>query len=210
MVYPPPSGISPKKPGTIRAVFDYSEEFAGESLNRHPLQGPDQTNNLVEVLCRFRQEPRTLMCDIEGMFHQVHVNPEHRNFLRFLWREYARIDTEPTEYRMTVHLFGATSFPGCTNYALQKAANDYEDHCGREAGDFVKKNFYVDDGLKSVSTPEAAISLVKDTKKLGEKDGFNLHNFISNINHKSVIDAIPNKDRWKFSKTWTLRRILYQ
>ena len=129
----------PKKPGKIRVVFDCSVEFAGESLNRHLLQGPDQTNNLIGVLCRFRQEPIALMCDIEGMFHQVHVNPEHRNFLRFLWWENGRIDTEPTEYRMMVHLFGATSSPGCANYALKKAACNYEDQCGREAGDFEKK-----------------------------------------------------------------------
>ncbi|XP_068756177.1 uncharacterized protein [Montipora capricornis] len=96
---------------------------------------------------------------------------------------------------MTVHLFGATSSPGCANYALKKAASDYKGQCGREAGDFVKKNFYVNDGLKSVATPEAAITLVKDTKKLCEKGGFNLHKFI--CNHKSVIDAIPNEDRSK-------------
>lgn len=194
--YIPHHGVyHPQKPGKIRVVFDCSVEFAGESLNRHLLQGPDQTNNLVGVLCRFRQEPIALMCDIEGMFHQVHVNPEHRNFLRFLWWENGRIDTEPTEYRMTVHLFGATSSPGCANYALKRAASDYEDQCGSEAGDFVKKNFYVDDGLKSVPTPEAAISLVKNTKKLCKKGGFNLHKFVSN--NMSVIEAIPNEDRSK-------------
>ena len=46
-----------------------------------------------------------------------------------------------------------------------------------------------------METPEAAISLVKDTKKLCEKGGFNLLKFISN--QKSVIDAIPNEDRSK-------------
>lgn len=81
------------------------------------------------------------MCDIEGMFHQVHVNREHRNFLCLLWSENGRIDTEPTQYRMTVHLFGATSSPGCANYAFKKAASDNEDQCGMEAGDYVKKNF---------------------------------------------------------------------
>jgi len=156
----------PKKPGKIRVVFDCSVEFAGKSLNRHLLQGPDQTNNLIGVLCQFHQEPIALMCDIEGMFHQVHVNLEHRNFLRFLWWENGRIDTEPTEYRMTVHLIGATSSPGCANYALKKAASDYEDQCGREAGDFVKKNFYVAHGFKSVATPEAAISFGERYKEV--------------------------------------------
>ncbi|XP_068674508.1 uncharacterized protein [Montipora foliosa] len=118
--YIPHHGVyHPKKPGKIRVLFDCSVEFAGDSLNRHLLQGPDQTNNLIGVLCRFLQEPIALMCDIEGMFHQVH----------------------------------------------------------------------------SVAALEAAISLVKDTKKLCEKGGFNLHKFI--CNHKSVIDPIPNEDRSK-------------
>ena len=135
------------------------------------------------------------MCDIEGMFHQVHVNPEHRNFLRFLWWENGNFDNEPLEFRMTVHLFGASSSPGCANFALKKIASDYEDQYDSEAANFMKNNFYVDDGLNLVPTPEAATSLVKTTKKLCEKGGFRLHKFISN--HKSVIDAIPQDDRSK-------------
>ena len=194
--YIPHHGVyHPKKPDKIRVVFDCSVEYAGECLNRHLLQGPELTNNLVGVLCRFRQEPVALMCDIEGMFHQVKVNPEHRNFLRFLWWENGNLDSEPTEYRMTVHLFGATSSPGCANFALKKMASDYEGQCGSEAASFVKNDFYVDDGLKSVSTPDAAITLVKTTKMLCARGGFNLHKFISN--HKAVIDAIPHEDRSK-------------
>ncbi len=84
--YLPHHGVyHPKKPNKIRVVFDCSAEFRGESLNRHLLQGPDLTNNLAGVLVRFRQERTAIMCDIEGMFHQVHVNVEHRNLLRFLW-----------------------------------------------------------------------------------------------------------------------------
>ena len=96
---------------------------------------------------------------------------------------------------MTVHLFGATSSPARANFALKKVASDYEDRCGPEAADFVKNNFYMDDGLRSVSTPEAAASLVKNTKKLCGKGGFNLHMFVSN--HKAVIDSISQDDRSK-------------
>ena len=38
-------------------------------------------------LLRFRQEPIAVTCDIEGMFHQVHINPERCDLLRFLWWE---------------------------------------------------------------------------------------------------------------------------
>ena len=86
--YIPHHGVyHPKKPGKIRAVFDASAEFKGESLKKHLLQGPDLTNSLTGVLCRFRKEPVAFICDIEGMFHQVNVNDEHRNLLRFLWGE---------------------------------------------------------------------------------------------------------------------------
>ena len=73
-----------KKPEKLRVVFDCSGNFQGHSLNRHLLQGPYLTNSLVGVLRRFKQEPVAFACDIEGMFHQVHVNEEHRDPLRFL------------------------------------------------------------------------------------------------------------------------------
>ena len=65
---------------------------------------------------------------------------------------------------MTVHLFGATSSPGCANFALKKVASDFGHPCGEEAANFLKNDFYVDDGLKSISASEAAIALVKNTK----------------------------------------------
>lgn len=63
--YIPHHGVyHPKKPNKIRVVFDCSAQFKGESLNKHLLQGPDMTNNLTGVLCRFRKEPVAFMCDV--------------------------------------------------------------------------------------------------------------------------------------------------
>ena len=98
-----------KKPGKIRVVFDCSAVCDGQSLNRQLLQGPDLTNNLIGVLCRFRQERIAFMSHIQAMFHQVKVNVEHPNLLRFLWWESDDFRKDPVEYRMTVHIFGATS-----------------------------------------------------------------------------------------------------
>ena len=109
----------PKKPNKIRVVFDCAAEYESESLNKYLLQGPDLTNNLTGVLCRFRQEPTAFICDIEAMFHQVRVDENHRDLLRFLWWEDGDLTKEPKEYRMTVHLFGATSSPGCANFAFK-------------------------------------------------------------------------------------------
>ena len=127
--------------------------------------------------------------DIEGMFHQVNVNYEHRNLLRFLWWEQGDIKKSLVEYCMTVHLFGAESSPGCANFALKMTADDFEEECSNNAADFVRHDFYVDDGLKSVPSVEQAINLVENTKTLCKKVGFNLQKFISN--RREVIEAIP-------------------
>ena len=193
MWYIPHHGVyHPKKPGKIRVVFDCSAKHKGVSLNDHLLQGPDLTNALTGVLCRMRQEPVAFMCDIEQMFHQFKVNQEHRDFLRFLWWEDGNTDLEPVEYRMKVHLFGAASSPGCANYGLKQTANDNESEYGTDVATFVKRDFYVDDGLKSVSTEKEAINLVRKSKDLCAKGGLRLHKFISNS--KTVLESIPKED----------------
>ena len=191
--YIPHHGVyHPKKPTKIRVVFDCSAEFQNESLNKHLLQGPDLTNNLVGVLCRFRKEPVALMCDIEGMFHRIGVAEQNRDLLRFLWWEDGDTTREPTEFRMKVHHFGATSSPGCANYALKMCANDNETNLGPGAANFIRHNFYVNDGVTSVVSVHDAVMLIKDTKEMCSR-GFKLHKITSS--HKEVIEAIPIEDR---------------
>ena len=90
---------------------------------------------------------------------------------------------------MTVHLFGATSSPSCANFALKQTANDFEGEYGEQAAEFIRKDFYVDDGLKSVPTTASAVELVKNVKAMSHQGGFNLHKFLSNS--KDVIKSIP-------------------
>lgn len=53
----------------LRVVFDCSCKHNNVSLNGNLLQGPHLTNNLIGVLCRFRQEPIAFACDIKSMYH---------------------------------------------------------------------------------------------------------------------------------------------
>ena len=96
---------------------------------------------------------------------------------------------------MTVHLFGATSSSGCANFGLKKIANDGESKYGKEAANFVKHDFYVDDGLSSFETAHRAIHLIENTTKLYRDRGLHLHKFVSNS--KVAIEAIPIRDRSK-------------
>ncbi|KAL9960110.1 hypothetical protein ACROYT_G033517 [Oculina patagonica] len=114
----------PNKPGKTRVVFDCAAKFRGMSLNDHLLSGPDLTSSIVGVLTRFRHEQVALAADVEAMFHQVRVPPDDYDAFRFLWWPDDDLDQEPVEYRMEVHLFGATSSPACSNVALRKTAED--------------------------------------------------------------------------------------
>ena len=191
--YLPHHGVyHPQKPGKIRVVFDCSACYAGTCLNEHLLTGPDLINDLMGVLCRFREHPIAVMCDIEKMFHQFLVNEEDRDYLRFLWWEHGNITEEPQEYRMKVHLFGAASSPGCANYGLKALAQQNQTEFSL-ASKFVQENFYIDDGLFSVETVEEAIKLVKETRELCTKGKLRLHKFVSNS--REVLQTIPVSER---------------
>ena len=167
--------------------------YQNQSLNKNLLQGPDLMNNLVSVLTRFRQVSVAFCHDNEGIFHQVQVNEEHRDLLRFLWRPKGDTAKEPQEYRTTVHLFGATSSPGCANFALKTTADDHEAEFCTAAANILRNDFYMDDGLKSVGTVQEAVKLVKNTKLMCSKGGFNLHKFVSNS--KEVVKETPESNR---------------
>ena len=116
------------------------------------LSGPDLTNPLIGVFIRFRQGPIAVTADIEAMFHQVFVEPEHRDALRFLLWPNGDLDSEACEYRMTVHLSGGTWSPSCCCFALCKTALDGKGQFDAEVVNTVLRNFYMDDCLKSVES----------------------------------------------------------
>ena len=179
--YIPHHGVyHPRKPHKIRVVFDASAMHKGVCLNKRLLQGPDLTNNLTGVLCRFRKEPVAVMCDIEQMFYQFGVSEQHRDYLRFLWWKHGDSKLELEEYRMTVHLFGATSSPGCANYGLKKLAEEATETFGEDVANFIRHNFYVDDGLVSLPDASLATSLLKRTTLACASRGLRLHKFVSN------------------------------
>ena len=191
--YIPHHGVyNNQKPDKIRVVFDCSARYGGTCLNEHLLAGPDLTNGLVGVLLRFRQQPVALMCDIQKMFHRFRVDPGDRDYLRFLWWEDGDTTQEAAQYRMKVHIFGATSSPGCANYGLQHLAEQYQAEFPM-AAKFIRRNFYVDDGVISVSDTASAIALANEVRELCSRGNLHLHKFLSN--DRSVMESIPQAER---------------
>ena len=108
------------------------------------------------------------------MFYQVRVRPDDSDVLRFLWWPGNDLQRRPEEYQMTVHLFGAVSSPSCANFALRKMAEENFQRFDFEVINTVRRNFYVDDCLKSVPSESEAIRLTADLRRLLERGGFNL------------------------------------
>ena len=67
------------------------------------------------------------MADVEAMYHQFQVPENHQSFLKFLWWENHDIDTEPHDYVMCAHVFGATLSANCLNLCLVQGS------CGKQS-----------------------------------------------------------------------------
>jgi len=148
--YLPHHGVIHPRKQKLRIVFDCAAKFEGVSLNDSILQGPDLTSKLVGVLARFRQEGIAIMADIKAMFCQVHVTPKDQDVLRFLWWPNGDINRDPEVYRMTIHLFGGVWSPSCASFALLRTADDNRSDFPDVVTSCIRRNFYVDDFLKSV------------------------------------------------------------
>ena len=168
------------RPGKTRVVFDCAAKYRGTSLNDQVLIGPDLTNSILGVLTRFREDRVAQSADIECMFHQIRISPAEREAFRFLWWPTGHLNQEAVDHRMEVHLFGATSSPSCFGFALRKTAEDNKGDFEKEVVKTVKRNFYVDDCLKSVKSVDCAIQIVVQLRDLFSKGGFRLTKWVSN------------------------------
>ena len=163
--YIPHHGVyHPNKPAKIRVLYDCSSKFQGRELNKEILSGPDLPNQIVGVLPRFREHDVAFMADIESMFYQVMVSEEHKYYLKFLWWKDGNSKNPLIDCQLNLHVFGATSSAGYSNYALKKTSTDYKDVYGFQASETLQRNFYVDDLLKSVKCEEKAIKLIEKIK----------------------------------------------
>ena len=194
----------PHKPGKIRVVFDCSTKFMGNSLNDMLYKGPNLTNSLVGVLSRFREDRVAVIADIESMFYQVTVPDCDSSFPRFLWWENGDLARELQEFQMVVHPFEAVSSPACANFALRKTAEDNQHSFPPSVIHTVKRNFYVDDCLKSLPSEADAIQHGDSLRALLSRGGFKISKWISNS--RNVLETIPGLERSKDIKNIDARK----
>ena len=106
--------------------------------------------------------------------------------MRFLWRPRTNEPVQIYEYQR--HVFGAKSSPTCANNALKRVGLDNEKEYPI-AAKAIQNNFYMDDFIKSVETPEKAIEVFNQLQPFLSQHGFELKKWISN--NDAVTEAIP-------------------
>lgn len=83
--------------------------------------------------------------------------------------------------------------PRVATFGLRKVATEAEPDFGQDVCGFVERNFYVDDGLTSLLTPEAATDMIRRTQEaLMTHGNLRLHKIASN--KPSVMLSLSSAD----------------
>lgn len=77
----------------------------------------------------------------------------------------------------------------CANFGLKHLAKQGQGQFSDDTVRFIQRNFYVDDGLTSVSTEKEAIKFIKESRELFHAGKLRLHKFVSNS--EKVMETIP-------------------
>ncbi|KAL0153880.1 hypothetical protein M9458_050801 [Cirrhinus mrigala] len=170
-----------------RLVFNCSFQYKGMNLNKSPLPGPVLGPSLLGVLIRFREHSVAVSGDMKGMFHQVQLLEQDRPIL------------EPDIYEWQVLPFGTTCSPCCASYALHKHVLD-----NTESGDdlqfTIRRSFYVDNCLQSLSTADEARGLIDHLRELLASRGFNIRQWASN--QPEVVSHLPKEAQSTSTELW--------
>ena len=81
------------------------------------------------------------------------------------------------------------------NYCMRKIAEDNEEKFSELAIDTLRRSFYIDDMIRSVSTVEEAIRLIPKMQSLLQAGGFELGKFMSTS--RDVIESVEEEKRAK-------------
>ena len=165
----------------VRVVYDASskENKNVACLNDCLHAGSPLTPLLYNILLRFRENRVVLVGDIEKAFLNVEVDPDDRDYLRFLWVEKPPDLSQVVVYRFCKVVFGLNASPFLLNATLQHHVKRYEISDLR----FVAKllnSFYVHDFVGGGATTQESVELYQKTQSRMAEGGFKLRKWLTN------------------------------
>lgn len=175
----------------LRVVFDASRKSSnGKSLNDNLMVGPTIQNDMSALIRRWRKYRIAFTADIEKMYRQILVHPEHTDLQRIIWRDSPK--EKLREYKLSTVTYGTSCAPYLAIRTLHQLAHDEKDE-QPVAAKMVMNDFYVDDTASGADSVEEAIQLQKELKTVMLSGGFNLRKWASNSSE--FMRTIPEEDR---------------
>ena len=178
--YIPHHGVFKHGSNKLRVVYDGSSKSSKDkvSLNDCLSPGPSLTNELIEMLLRFRTHDVVLTGDIEKAFLQIEVDETNRDYLRFLWYDQ---DGNLVVYRFARVPFGLT----CSSFLLNATLRFHMQKRCLEEGNpdlltLLSKSHYVDDWLIGAKTSDDVLLIKHWLTEFLNTVGMKLHKFNSN------------------------------
>lgn len=174
----------------VRVVFDGSATSKSSvSLNKILMVGPTVQPDLISIIMRFRLHRIAFTSDIEKMYRQIKVHPDHVNYQRIVWR---KSPIEPLKhFKLKTVTYGTTPAAFLATRSLLQLARD-EEKTQPDASYVISNEFYVDDVLSGADSTEEAIKLSKQLQQVLMSAGFQLHKWTSNS--KEFLTTIETKN----------------
>ena len=191
----------------VRMVFDassarkskFNSDSPAVSLNDTLYQGPSLATPLADVLLRLRSYENVILADIEKAFLQININPEHRDYVRFLWFEDPEnVDFENfennrlVEYKVCRVLFGLKPSPILLSATLIKHIMQWNASDPKFVSELLD-GLHIDDLNSGKNSENEALEFYVKAKEILATGGFNLRKFQSNNPNleQKVYDMFP-------------------
>ncbi|XP_070141605.1 uncharacterized protein [Drosophila kikkawai] len=171
----------------VRVVFNASSPSAnGTSLNDILHAGPVLQSDLTIQILKWRYFRFVFNADIEKMYRQIWVDPNHTPFQRILFRN---PEGEIRDYELKTVTFGVNCAPFLAIRVLQQLADDEESRYPR-ASRIIRQFMYVDDVLAGADSRTEAHVAIRELQGALSSAGFPLRKWTSN--DKAILANIPS------------------
>lgn len=172
----------------LRVVFDATAASTnGKGLNSLLLTGPRLQETLPSILMRWRTKRIAISADVQKMYRQIWVHPNHQDYQRIVWRD---TEEDPMQhFRLKTVTYGVASAPHMAIKTLQRLADDERNAFPRGAA-VLRNDFYVDDCLSGADTITEAVQLKDELLGLLMAGGMRLMKWSSNC--AELLKTLPD------------------
>ncbi|XP_065370748.1 uncharacterized protein LOC135962783 [Calliphora vicina] len=188
--YLPHHGVfKPESTSTkVRVVFnDSSKTSTGLSLNDILYTGPVLQNDLTILIIRWRFYHYVFNGDIEKMYGQILLDPEHSSFQRIVFRKNPGDDLK--DYELKTVTFGVNCAPFLAIRTLHQLARDIEEKWPL-ASKILHDMMYVDDALAGAHDMKLAIKARDQLIAALSSAGFTMRKWTSN--NENILQGLPS------------------